>query len=507
CELKNIVIMEESGNLISLCTQPTEDSNGQDKEITRKCILAIGKTGNGKSFTAGVFGAKNAREGNQAESLTQETTIYDCENRYIYIDTPGFDDSDEAKGDDETARNILREMVNFGISELATVLWFTTPDVRAAGSYKHDAMKGPREAAVDVAKEILRNTQKRLPRGQGQNPLKNTKTFQVWLYESLREKSPYRKENYTSDELNECCIYKKSEPERILAKYEELMAGHEDHPLGLVFKGAQCSKCPENSDPRLADPKCHSRSKMIHTEKVKKIHLDEVVKKHVGNKTTYHPGQLVAEHRDKAPTKKHRSDGKKETRHYLSRVANHPGGTMRIHPGRLEKFHPDPVSIHTRECAADEIFDIVDYVKGNKKTTKKDHAIQLDVSFGAAILEVQGVKKNTHVVINLPLARLFMNVVIKFIRAQAAKKFLNAVIDKVDLVTKDTPGCQEFWDCCENQEPCKRVYECCDAIFGDKEDPNSAGCLELWDCCGYGPNNLGCKEKYDCCGTLQHCQR
>ncbi|CAG8770431.1 14982_t:CDS:2, partial [Cetraspora pellucida] len=281
-----------------------------------------------------------------------------------------FDDSDEAKGDDETARNILREMVNFGISELVTVLWFTTPDVRAAGSYKRqarfieslaqyhpgnvwdntiivmrgldiedDAMKGPREAAVDVAKEILRNTQKRLPRGQGQNPLKNTKTFQIWLYESLREKSPYKKENYTSDELNECCIYKKSEPERILAKYKELMAGHEDHPLGLVYKDAQCRKCPENSDPRLADPKCHSRPKMIHTEKIKKIHLDGVVKKHVGNTTTYHPGQLVAEHRDKAPTKKHRSGA---ARKHIGRVAKHPRGTMRIHPGRLEKFHPDP---------------------------------------------------------------------------------------------------------------------------------------------------------------------
>jgi len=79
--------------------------------LSQRCILAIGDTGNGKSTTAAVFGAENPGIGGSSKSETSEVTIHPIRNGGFYIDTPGFNDSDENKGDDETVVSIFRKML------------------------------------------------------------------------------------------------------------------------------------------------------------------------------------------------------------------------------------------------------------------------------------------------------------------------------------------------------------------------------------------------------------
>ncbi|CAG8813344.1 18587_t:CDS:1, partial [Racocetra fulgida] len=69
-------------------------------------ILALGKSGNGKSFTAGVFGAINAIASSSSISVTSKVEVHESDN-YVYIDNPGFDDSDEHIIDEDTEKQIL----------------------------------------------------------------------------------------------------------------------------------------------------------------------------------------------------------------------------------------------------------------------------------------------------------------------------------------------------------------------------------------------------------------
>ncbi|RIA97790.1 hypothetical protein C1645_813666 [Glomus cerebriforme] len=273
--------------------------------LSQRCILAVGNTGNGKSFTATVFGAQNVIIGHSSKSQTDTITIHKIKNGGFYIDTPGFDDSDEDKGDDDTVRSIFRKMFKEKIQKLTTILWFVTPDVRAKGSYKRQAkfieslaeycngnvwentiivtkgdtiQTGPRDAAREIAKEI-RRTQI--------DVLLKTADFKILLFESLKPESVYVKGNFTSEMLNEFGVFKGSEPDRILAKYESLMKYHLNYPIHLSLKIVKCSKCSEENDRRLASSMCHSGTESFHPE-------TECV--HVGNVIDIHPSSHFKKH-------------------------------------------------------------------------------------------------------------------------------------------------------------------------------------------------------------------
>ncbi|CAI2165842.1 18523_t:CDS:2 [Funneliformis geosporum] len=269
--------------------------------MPNSCILAIGNTGNGKSFTATIFGAKDVRIGHSTKSETDTITVHNIKDGGFYIDTPGFDDSDEHKDDEDTKRSIFFKMMESGIENITTILWFVTPDDRAKASYKRQAKfieslakyyngnawdntiivtkgasdsnnAGPRDAAREMATSLLK-----------------TGEFRILLFENLPPKSVYRKMHLSSDELNEYGVFKESEPERILAKYESLMEGHVERPIALKIRKVKCLKCPEETDPRLASPNCHLDSEFFHpnTESV-----------HQGNVIDIHPASDFYKHSD-----------------------------------------------------------------------------------------------------------------------------------------------------------------------------------------------------------------
>ncbi|CAB4489888.1 unnamed protein product [Rhizophagus irregularis] len=271
----------------------------------QRCILAVGNTGNGKSFTATIFGAQNVKIGHSSKSETDTITIYGIKGGF-YIDTPGFDDSDEYKNDDETVRSIFRKMMEAKIQDITTILWFVVPDARAKGSYKRQARfieslakyykgnvwdntiivtkgdkieNGPRDAANEIA---LREHNK-------DNLLSNTGEFKILLYESLLPTDVYVQMGLTSERLNTFGVFKGSEPERILAKYESFMDGHLKHPIGLNLRVVKCSKCFEETDPRLAFPECHLETESFHPN------VEDV---HRGNVIVTHPSSHYRKHSD-----------------------------------------------------------------------------------------------------------------------------------------------------------------------------------------------------------------
>ncbi|CAG8625654.1 9628_t:CDS:2 [Ambispora leptoticha] len=62
-----------------------------------------------------------------------------CILQSFHIDTPGFDDSDEDKSDEETVFSIFLKMLEAKIQNITTILWFVVPDVRTKTSYKLQA--------------------------------------------------------------------------------------------------------------------------------------------------------------------------------------------------------------------------------------------------------------------------------------------------------------------------------------------------------------------------------
>ncbi|CAG8503900.1 12209_t:CDS:2 [Dentiscutata erythropus] len=293
--------------------------------VHSQCIIAIGKTGTGKSFTGNVFGARGVKVENSSRSGTKEVTIYDIEDGNFYVDTPGFDDSDESKNDDETTRLIFRALLDKGIDHITTILWFVMTDIRATASFKREARfieslardhdgniwdntiivtkgekieNGPREAAKEVAKNeyLMKKKCNQLPDNKN-DLLENTSNFAIRLFESLDSTSIYVENNFASDILNKYNIFKENEPDRILSKYEVLMKEHPKHPIKINFRKAKCLKCPEETDPRLAIPECHLEGESFHPVTIE-IHLYKTIREHSNNLEKYHSGSIQNYHPD-----------------------------------------------------------------------------------------------------------------------------------------------------------------------------------------------------------------
>ncbi|CAG8520976.1 5308_t:CDS:2 [Ambispora gerdemannii] len=408
-----------------------------DVNLHQRCILAIGKTGNGKSFTGTIFGAQDAEVGNGTKSKTEKVTFHDIGNSSFYVDTPGFDDSDEDKDDAETVRLIFRTMVDKKIRNITTILWFVVADVRATTSFKREARfieslaqyhngnvwdntiivtkgdhidQGPREAAKEITKEIYQKKNGE-PVDKKEDLLAKTGDFKILLFESLEDNSVYVRVNFTSDELNSYGVFKGSEPKRILAKYESLMKEHLEHPIPLIFKRVKCLRCPEETDPRLAVPKCHMEVEWIHDNK-KGAHLGKNIQEHTKDLVRYHPDL---------------------TEQY------HPSTTEWVHTGK-------PYGGETKQV--------------------------LDNSPGAWILRTVTMWK-----VNITWPEI--------------------IPMHWDCCDKDirAPGCTLVYRCCKKESGdagCKQRYRCCQAEA-------SPGCDNRYDCCKRPPQSEGCKGFYEQC--------
>ncbi|CAG8499668.1 42616_t:CDS:2 [Gigaspora margarita] len=292
-------------------------------ENRSQCIIAVGKTGNGKSLTGNIFGARDAKVGNLSTSQTSKVTIYDIGNDNFYVDTPGFDDSDETKCDDDIARLIFRALSDKKIYSITTILWFVSTGIRATTSFKREARfieslardhdgnvwdntiivtkgdkieNGPREAAKEIAKNEYDMKRKRciqLP--DRDDLLEKTNDLAILLFESLPSTSIYVELNLSNDELNKYNIFKKSEPNLILAKYNVLMKEHFIHPIKINFRKVKCLNCPEETDPRLAIQECHLEAESFHPETYK-THIYKLICAHPNNLERYHTDSLKTYH-------------------------------------------------------------------------------------------------------------------------------------------------------------------------------------------------------------------
>ncbi|CAG8613035.1 9248_t:CDS:1 [Diversispora eburnea] len=169
-------------------------------------------------------------------------------------------------------------MLELTVHNITTVLWFVGSDIRVKASYERQARfieslaqyntgnvwdnttlviegtsdtnsQGPRDAAREITQEVHRTND---------DLTSNISKFKIWLFERLPPESIYVKVRFSSDQINEYGVFKESEPERILARYESLMKGRHENPIRINLRKVKCSKCPEKTDPRLALPECHS---------------------------------------------------------------------------------------------------------------------------------------------------------------------------------------------------------------------------------------------------------
>ncbi|CAG8688456.1 14709_t:CDS:2 [Cetraspora pellucida] len=530
----------------------------------KKVILALGKSGNGKSFTAGVFGAINAIASSSSISVTSKVEVHESDN-YVYIDTPGFDDSDEHVIDEDTEKHILHTMRKHGIINLTTILWFVINDYRATQSYKRQARFieslaryhkgnvwdntiivvkgisidlnqtiGPVAAASEILGELKTQT-------INENPLANIGIFPIFLFEQLSEKSPWRRIEHTSDQINEDGIYKASEPERILKRYEILMTGHNEHPITLLYEGAKCAKCSEESDPRLASRRCHGEFIKEHEPQFTKIHPKSTCFIHPSGTSTYHPKQMTSSHggsliKTHLPKTDSYHPGKKKKFHPQNPSKKHPMGTSLRHPGKLVKthtgyitfihtlglstshrgtrklYHPDPKMIHSGHISRS----VVNFIKRptwsccgrpkggqgciyaccNMNTNTNGSLIRGAPKFGVAVRKQFPIQDVQTIIIVVgrwchvrdePCSRKY-DCCGQKVPAPACIEIYTCC-----LRSKVSEGCKDIYKCCGGLEPCFRQHDCCG------KDVGTLGCKMVYECCNKDVNSRGCEDAHKCC--------
>ncbi|CAG8726730.1 3220_t:CDS:2, partial [Gigaspora rosea] len=213
-------------------------------------ILAVGNTGLGKSFTAGLFGFA-AEVGPGVNSTTEDVKIYsNTGNKYKFIDTPGFDDSNVKADDENTKLNILFEMQKDNVTFVHTIFWFVEIDIKASGSIKKQA-KFINDLAMNSKSNVWGNT--------------------IIIFKG------YEKLHKVKEPIKEAI--------RVANNNEIMRANrHADHPVQIIFNDETCIKCGKKIDKRLSGRfPCHTNKKFEH-----------------GNTETYnyntiytHPGRLI----------------------------------------------------------------------------------------------------------------------------------------------------------------------------------------------------------------------
>ncbi len=237
----------------------------------QEVILAIGTTGLGKSFTATLFGF-NAVVGHTSNSTTKVVKIYRNE-KYVFIDTPGFDDTDVKVEDKVTNINILSKLQEENITELHTVFWFVHYDSKAKQSLQKEA-------------EFIET-------------LARSKTNNIWnnvivVYKGIGEnfdktviKDVIKKVNVSLDlaKTHLMAVKLYNSQEELLGIYKNIMQEkhHAENPVRIVFGDDMCVKCGIKGDRRLVrNSPCHTKEKQRHDKDENDNDLIEEYKVHTG---------------------------------------------------------------------------------------------------------------------------------------------------------------------------------------------------------------------------------
>ncbi|CAG8705021.1 3726_t:CDS:1, partial [Racocetra persica] len=284
----------------------------------KKTILAIGETGTGKStFGLKVFDVP-AIPGSGISSVTRISGIY--ENQlFIYIDTPGFSDT-EGMDDDEVFSDILSLMQEYSTNnkfKIDVILWFCFESRRCnqqlqrgakfiqklsdysdlvnkdlniwknvliviQGSALDEAtVEGP-QAAARLAWESYAKEKNLLF-----NDDFKVRYFPCFVYDFQDVPSPYYK-NMSPTQRQDLNVYSKSE---IMRKMQQLVSeiSLNFNGFNICFVRAQCSRCDQKGDPRLFKNRCHFD--LRHKLSTKLVHTNVV--------EGYHTGPVICVHSDK----------------------------------------------------------------------------------------------------------------------------------------------------------------------------------------------------------------
>lgn len=101
-------------------------------------ILAVGSTGTGKSTFGKYLGATNCEVGEGVEAKTLRSE-YHVAGEWRYIDTPGFEDTDLSRTNEQHQQDIIKVLTSNQQSYLTTVLWFCNPDERKSAVLQRQA--------------------------------------------------------------------------------------------------------------------------------------------------------------------------------------------------------------------------------------------------------------------------------------------------------------------------------------------------------------------------------
>nr|CAG8621789.1 3673_t:CDS:2 [Entrophospora candida] len=278
----NIQNLKKTLDLISNIDQP-RGNNGHELLLRRQLEFIVEtmntdmdylKFGLGKSFTATLF-EFDAMVGNDPNSKTKNVTIY-SNDKYTYVDTPGFDDSNINVDNKEMFIEILTKLQEQDITEIHTVLWFVEKGDRGTRSLQRQARFIESFAMNSKIKSNIWNNVIVIIKGENTNTgiqdinavdwavnpnnvgdmLAKTSFIHVYLHDRLSE---YRVKPFTPEELHEQGIYKKEE---LLNVYKKMIQEkhHAENPIKVTFKDAKCVKCGKETDIRLAEKyPCHTK--------------------------------------------------------------------------------------------------------------------------------------------------------------------------------------------------------------------------------------------------------
>ncbi|CAG8480041.1 8764_t:CDS:2 [Ambispora leptoticha] len=228
----------------------------------RVTILAVGKTGLGKSYTATLFGC-DAKVAHDINSRTKNVTIHQC-GEYEYIDTPGFDD--------ETFINIIATMQKKNVNKLHTLFWFVGESYKTTDTLQNQAKfiealakdntNNVWENVIVIYKGTYNTFNKDVIQGAIEEDKKNSvPILPVFLYDEFPLNSPIRKQS--DEELRELGIYKEEELRNMYKKIIKEKR-HKDHPIRIVFNDEICTKCGLRTDRRFAGKfPCHTKETII----------------------------------------------------------------------------------------------------------------------------------------------------------------------------------------------------------------------------------------------------
>ncbi|CAJ0752436.1 13070_t:CDS:2 [Entrophospora sp. SA101] len=278
----NIQNLKKTLDLISNINQP-RGNNGHELLLRRhlESIFEIMNTDMdylklyAQKIGSAIFGF-DAKVDNDPNSKTKNVTIYNSD-KYTYVDTPGFDDSNINVDNKEMFIEILTKLQEQDITEIHTVLWFVEKGDRGTRSLQRQARFIESFAMNSKIKSNIWNNVIVIIKGENSNTgiqdinavdwavnpnnvggdmLAKTSFIHVYLHDRLSE---YRVKPFTPEELHEQGIYKKEE---LFNVYKKMIQEkhHAENPIKVTFKDAKCVKCGKETDIRLAEKyPCHTK--------------------------------------------------------------------------------------------------------------------------------------------------------------------------------------------------------------------------------------------------------